>query len=94
MQKIDKTETLRKILSGRRFTVDYFQREYRWGGRSRLSRCWEIFREPLRNIMMRPMTCQRLRLMDFITWVASFVPAELSIRFKMDSSGSRPLRFC
>ena len=31
MQKIDKTETLRKILSGRRFTVDYFQREYRWG---------------------------------------------------------------
>ena len=31
MQKIDKTDTLRKILSGRRFTVDYFQREYRWG---------------------------------------------------------------
>jgi uncharacterized protein with ParB-like and HNH nuclease domain len=31
MQKIDKTETLKKILSGRRFTVDYFQREYRWG---------------------------------------------------------------
>lgn len=31
MQKIDKTDTLGKILSGRRFTVDYFQREYRWG---------------------------------------------------------------
>ncbi len=31
MQKIDKTDTLRTILSGRRFTVDYFQREYRWG---------------------------------------------------------------
>lgn len=31
MQKIDKTETIKKILSGRRFTVDYFQREYRWG---------------------------------------------------------------
>ena len=31
MQKIDKTDTLKKILSGRRFTVDYFQREYRWG---------------------------------------------------------------
>ena len=25
MQKIDKTDTLRKILSGRRFTVGYFQ---------------------------------------------------------------------
>ena len=31
MQKIDKTETLTKILSHRRFTVDVFQREYRWG---------------------------------------------------------------
>ena len=31
MQKIDKTDVLKKILSGRRFTVDYFQREYRWG---------------------------------------------------------------
>ena len=31
MQKIDKTDTLGKILSNRRFTVDYFQREYRWG---------------------------------------------------------------
>ena len=31
MNKIDKTETLAKILSHRRFTVDVFQREYRWG---------------------------------------------------------------
>ena len=31
MQKIDKTDTLRTILSGRKYTVDYFQREYRWG---------------------------------------------------------------
>ncbi len=31
MQKIDKTDTLKTILNGRRFTVDYFQREYRWG---------------------------------------------------------------
>ena len=31
MQKIDKTDVLKKILSGRRFTVYYFQREYRWG---------------------------------------------------------------
>ena len=31
MNKIDKTETLTKILSHRRFTVDVFQREYRWG---------------------------------------------------------------
>ncbi len=31
MKKIDKTDTLLKILSERRFTVDYFQREYRWG---------------------------------------------------------------
>lgn len=30
-QKINKTDTLRKILDGQRFTVDYFQREYRWG---------------------------------------------------------------
>lgn len=31
MQKINKTDTLRTILSGRKYTVDYFQREYRWG---------------------------------------------------------------
>ena len=31
MNKIDKTETLTKILAHRRFTVDVFQREYRWG---------------------------------------------------------------
>lgn len=31
MNKIDKTDTLTKILSQRRFTVDVFQREYRWG---------------------------------------------------------------
>lgn len=31
MKKINKTDNLRTILSGRRFTVDYFQREYRWG---------------------------------------------------------------
>lgn len=31
MNKIDKTDTLKKILADRRFTVDYYQREYRWG---------------------------------------------------------------
>lgn len=31
MQKIDKTDTLKTILNGRKYTVDYFQREYRWG---------------------------------------------------------------
>ena len=31
MNKIDKTDTLTKILSHRQFTVDVFQREYRWG---------------------------------------------------------------
>ena len=31
MEKIDKTDTLRTILSGRKYTIDYFQREYRWG---------------------------------------------------------------
>lgn len=31
MQKIDKTDTLKTILSGRKYIVDYFQREYRWG---------------------------------------------------------------
>lgn len=31
MQKIDKTDTIKTILSGRKYTVDYFQREYRWG---------------------------------------------------------------
>ena len=31
MNKIDKTDTLAKILAHRRFTVDVFQREYRWG---------------------------------------------------------------
>lgn len=33
MQKIDKTDTLKTVLSGRKYTVDYFQREYRWGRR-------------------------------------------------------------
>jgi uncharacterized protein with ParB-like and HNH nuclease domain len=31
MQKIDKTDTLKTILNERKYTVDYFQREYRWG---------------------------------------------------------------
>ena len=31
MNKIDKTDSLTKILSHRRFSVDVFQREYRWG---------------------------------------------------------------
>lgn len=31
MNKINKTNTLREILSSRKFSVDYFQREYRWG---------------------------------------------------------------
>lgn len=31
MQKIDKTDTLRTILTSRKYTIDYFQREYRWG---------------------------------------------------------------
>ena len=31
MNKIDKTDSLTRILSHRRFTVDVFQREYRWG---------------------------------------------------------------
>ena len=31
MDKINKTETLRQILSGNRFTVNYYQREFRWG---------------------------------------------------------------
>lgn len=31
MNKIDKTDTLAKILSQRQFSVDVFQREYRWG---------------------------------------------------------------
>ena len=31
MKKVEKTDTLRKILSDRSFTVDVFQREYRWG---------------------------------------------------------------
>lgn len=31
MNKIEKTDSLKTILSKRRFTVDVFQREYRWG---------------------------------------------------------------
>ena len=31
MNKIEKTETLSKILTNRKFSVDVFQREYRWG---------------------------------------------------------------
>lgn len=31
MEKINKTETLKQILQGNKFTVNYYQREYRWG---------------------------------------------------------------
>ena len=31
MDKINKTDTLEKILAKRSFTIDVFQREYRWG---------------------------------------------------------------
>lgn len=31
MQQINKPDTLITILNGRKYTVDYFQREYRWG---------------------------------------------------------------
>lgn len=31
MNKIDKTDSLRKVLANRSFTVDFYQREYRWG---------------------------------------------------------------
>lgn len=31
MEKINKTDSLRTILSGNRFTVNYYQREFRWG---------------------------------------------------------------
>ncbi len=30
MKKIEKTDILSKVLSGRSFSVDVFQREYRW----------------------------------------------------------------
>lgn len=56
MQKIDKTDVLKKILSGRRFTVDYFQREYRWGRKqieqmiSDFQGTFEEYYDPLHDI--------------------------------------------
>lgn len=56
MQKIDKTDILKKILSGRRFTVDYFQREYRWGRKqieqmiSDFQGTFEEYYDPLHDI--------------------------------------------
>lgn len=56
MQKIDKTDVLKQILSGRRFTVDYFQREYRWGRKqieqmiSDFQGTFEEYYDPLHDI--------------------------------------------
>ena len=58
MQKIDKTDTLKTILSGRKYIVDYFQREYRWG-RSRSSRCSPTSRAHLMNFMIRIIMIRR-----------------------------------
>lgn len=55
MQKIDKIDMLKTILSGRKYTVDYFQRDYRWG-RNRLNRRSLIFRVHSRNIMIPTIT--------------------------------------
>lgn len=52
MNKIEKTDTLSKILSGRSFTVDVFQREYRWGKKQveqlldDLQNCFEKYYDP------------------------------------------------
>ena len=71
MQKIDKTDTLRKILSGRRFTVDYFQREYRWGQKqieqmiSDFQATFEEYYDPI---------SRRSQITVTTTWGVSFVP--------------------
>lgn len=52
MKKINKTDTLRKILEKRMFSVDYFQREYRWGRKQieqmldDLQNCFEEYYDP------------------------------------------------
>ena len=55
MNKIEKTDILSKILSGRSFTVDVFQREYRWGKKQveqmldDLQNCFENYYDPVKH---------------------------------------------
>lgn len=46
MKKIDKTDTLKAILTRGRFEVDYYQREYRWG-RVQIEQMLNDFRDTL-----------------------------------------------
>ncbi len=53
--KIEKTDTIAKILSGRSFTVDVFQREYRWGKKQveqmidDLNNCFDNYYDPVNH---------------------------------------------
>ena len=55
MKKIEKTDILSKVLGGRSFTVDVFQREYRWGSKhiedmlSDLQNCFENEFDPAKH---------------------------------------------
>lgn len=77
MEKIDKTDTLRTILSGRKYTIDYFQREYRWG-RKQIEQMLADFQNTLRNSINRMIMIRQKRswTTGFITWVASFAPVD------------------
>lgn len=52
MKKIEKTDILKKILGDRSFTVDVFQREYRWGSKhiedmlTDFQNCFELYYDP------------------------------------------------
>ena len=72
MEKIDKTDTLRTILSGRKYTIDYSKGNIGGEG-SKLSRCLLTFKTLLRNSINRMIMIRQKRswTTGFITWVAS-----------------------
>ena len=60
MRKIEKTDILKKVLGGRSFTVDVFQREYRWGSKhiedmlSDFQNCFENEYDPESMTHLKP----------------------------------------
>ena len=82
MKKIEKTDILKKVLGGRSFTVDVFQREYRWGSKhiedmlSDFQNCFENEYDPEKHDSLKAVANFGFYFMGQITCVDG---AELSI---------------
>ena len=82
MKKIEKTDILKKVLGGRSFTVDVFQREYRWGSKhiedmlSDFQNCFENEYDPEKHDSLKAVANFGFYFMGQITCVDG---TELSI---------------